>query len=166
MFQSLESQLSLVALFGCCGLALWKGGPAERGGALLIVATWLVTLAASALTRSYVPAIAFLASDAVLAAGLLILAVRYSSLWMGAAMLLQATGLSLHAAYFAAEKAELSRHTLRLYIAGKNLASFAMLLVILAAGLAAWMKRNRAPRTARRAPPAATPRPTPLSKAA
>ena len=33
MFQSLESQLSFLALFVCCGLALWKGGPPERGGA-------------------------------------------------------------------------------------------------------------------------------------
>ncbi len=143
MFQSIQSQLSVVALCVCCGLAVWKGGPAERGGALMILVTWLFTLLASAVTRSYVPAIAFLASDAVLAAGLLLLAVRFSSLWMGAAMLLQATSLSLHAAYFAAEKADLGPHTLRLYVAGKNAASFLMLLVILAAGMVAWFKRSR-----------------------
>lgn len=143
MFQSLESQLSFVALFGCCGLALWKGGAAERSGALMILVTWLGATVIQAVAKAYILPIAFLASDAILAAGLLILAIRYSNLWMGAAMLLQATGLSLHAAYFAAEKADLSRHTLWLYVAGKNLASFAMLLVILAAGLAAWIKRNR-----------------------
>ena len=142
MFQSLESQLSVVALLGCCGLALWKGGPAERGGAVLILATWLVTLIASAITRSYVPAVAFLASDAVLAAGLLILAIRYSNLWMGAAMLLQAIGLSLHAAYFAAEKADLSHHVLRLYIEGKNIASMAMLPIIVAAAIASILGRR------------------------
>jgi hypothetical protein len=143
MFQSLESQLSFVALFVCCGLAVWKGGPAERSGALLILVTWLGSTVIQALAKAYILPILFLASDAVLAAGLLILAIRYSSLWMGAAMLLQAIGLSLHAAYFAAEKADLSRHTLWLYIAGKNLASFAMLLVILAAGIAAWRRRSR-----------------------
>jgi len=143
MFQSIESQLSFVALFVCCGLALWKGGPAERGGAAMILATWLGATLIQAVAKAYILPVAFLASDAVLAAGLLLLAIRYSSLWMGAAMLLQAIGLSLHAAYFAAEKADLSHHNLWLYIAGKNLASFAMLLVILAAGVAAWIKRNR-----------------------
>lgn len=143
MFLSLQSQLSVVALFVCCGVAAWKGGPAERGGAVMIVGAWFFTLVASAVTRSYVPAIAFLASDAVLAAGLLLLAIRFSSLWMGAAMLLQATSLSLHAAYFAAEKADISPHILRLYIGGKNAASLAMLPVILAAGLVAWARRSR-----------------------
>src|SRR6185437_2107671 len=147
MFQSVESQLSFVALFVCCGLALWKGGAPERSGAVMILVTWLGATLVQAVAKAYILPILFLVSDAVLAAGLLLLAVRYSSLWMGAAMLLQAIGLSLHAAYFAAEKADLSRHTLWLYIAGKNIASFAMLLVILAAGLAAWRKRSL--RTAR-----------------
>jgi hypothetical protein len=143
MFQSLESQLSFVALFVCCGLALWKGGPAERSGAILILAAWLGATLIQAAAKAYILPVAFLASDAILAAGLLLLAIRYSSLWMGAAMLLQAIGLSLHAAYFAAEKADLSPRILWLYVAGKNGASFAMLLVILAAGVAAWIKRSR-----------------------
>jgi hypothetical protein len=142
MFQSVESQLSFVALFVCCGLAIWKGGAPERGGALMILVTWLGATLIQAVAKAYILPILFLVSDAVLAAGLLLLAIRYSSLWMGAAMLLQAIGLSLHAAYFAAEKADLSRHTLWLYIAGKNVASFAMLLVILAAGIVAWRKRS------------------------
>src|ERR1700751_6088490 len=101
MFQSIYSQASLAALVVVCGLAIWKGNQARRAGAILIIATWLVTLAASAVTHSYVPATAFLASAGILAVGLLFLAVRYSNWWMGAAMLLQAIGLSLHAAYFA-----------------------------------------------------------------
>ena len=155
MFQTVESQLSFVALFVCCGLALWKGGAPERGGALMILVTWLGATVIQAVAKAYILPILFLVSDAVLAAGLLLLAIRYSSLWMGAAMLLQATGLSLHAAYFAAEKADLDRHTLWLYIAGKNLSSFAMLLVILLAGLVAWRKRSLRPAHARpaEAPP-------------
>ena len=142
MFQSIESQLSFVALFICCGLAVWKGGPAERGGGVMILVAWLGSTLIQALAKAYVLPIVFLASDAVLAAGLLFLAIRFSSLWLGGAMLLQAIGLSLHAAYFAAEEADLDRHTLWLYIAGKNLSSFAMLLVILLAGLVAWRKRS------------------------
>jgi hypothetical protein len=109
----------------------------------MILVTWLGAVVIQAVAKAYILPILFLISDAVLAMGLLLLAVRYSSWWMGAAMLLQATGLSLHAAYFAAEKSDLNRHVLWLYVAGKNGASFAMLLVILAAGLAAWRRRAR-----------------------
>jgi hypothetical protein len=143
MFHSLYSQLSFVALFGCCALALWKGGPAERGGALLICGTWLAAMLGLALARQYVLAIPFLLSDAVLAVGLLILAIRYSSWWMGAAMLLQAIGLSFHAAYFAADPDEISRKVLHFYVMGKNLSSWGMLLVILVGTLASWRKRTR-----------------------
>jgi len=143
MFHSLYSQLSFVALFGCCGLALWKGGPAERGGAMLICGTWLAAMLGLALSREYVMAIPFLVSDAVLAVGLLILAIRYSNWWVGAAMLLQATGLSFHAAYFAADPTEISKKVLHFYVMGKNLSSWGMLLVILIGTLASWRKRSR-----------------------
>lgn len=120
----------------------------------MILVTWLGAVVIQAVAKAYILPVLFLISDAVLAMGLLLLAVRYSSWWMGAAMLLQATGLSLHAAYFAAEKSDLNRHVLWLYIAGKNGASFAMLLVILAAGLAAWRRRSRRARPARASRPA------------
>jgi hypothetical protein len=151
MFQSLYSQVALVALVVFCGFAIWKGSDAVRAGAVLIVATWIVTLAASAVTRSYVPAIAFLASDGIMAVGLLFLAVRYSNWWMGAAMLLQSLALALHAGYFAAERADLSAHVLRGYILGKNLASAGLLLIILAATVAS-MRRRRSREAAVPAP--------------
>jgi hypothetical protein len=149
MFHSIYTQLAVIALAICCGLALLKGGPAERAGAALISITWVAVLAASAATQSYVPAIAFLASDAVLAVGLLILAIRYSSWWLGAAMLLQGVGLSLHAAHFAAVRDEESISVLNLYILGKNLASMAVLLAILAGTLASWRQRVVGPRPKR-----------------
>jgi hypothetical protein len=149
MFHSIYSQLSFVALFGCCGLAFWKGGPAERGGAILICGTWLAAMLGLAVERQYVLAIPFLLSDAVLAIGLLILAIRYSNWWMGAAMLLQAIGLSFHAAYFAADQSEISKKALHFYVMGKNLSSWGMLLVILIGTLAAWRKRTRGEARAR-----------------
>ena len=154
MFQSLYSQVALAALVVVCGFAIWKGSEALRAGAVLIIATWCVTLAASAVTRSYVPATAFLASDGILAVGLLFLAVRYSNWWMGAAMLLQSLSLALHAGYFAAEQADISAHVLRNYILGKNLASLAMLLVILAATIVSILRRG--PREAAGPAPAIT----------
>ena len=143
MFHSFYSQLSIVALVLCCGFAIWKGGLAERAGAVMSLAMWIVTLIASAETQSYLPATAFLISDGVLAIGLLVLAIRYSSLWMGVAMLLQALSLSFHAAYFAADQAEISKKVLHFYVLGKNLSSLAMLLVIVIGTLVSWRKRAR-----------------------
>lgn len=142
MFQSIYSQIALAALVVVSGFAVWKGSDAVRAGAVLIVVTWFVTLTASAVTRSYVPAVAFLASDGIMAVGLLFLAVRYSNWWMGAAMLLQSLALALHAGYFAAERADLSAHVLRNYILGKNLASAGLLLIILAATVASILARR------------------------
>jgi hypothetical protein len=144
MFYSLYSQIALISLVLCCGFAIWKGGAPERLGAILIAASWAVTLVAAAVTRSYMPATAFLVSDGVMAVGLLILAVRYSSLWMGAAMLVQAIVLSLHGGYFAAERSELSRHWLHLYVLGKNLGSGALLLILLSATVTSVLGRRMA----------------------
>jgi hypothetical protein len=144
MLHSLYAQLGIVALVLCCGLAIWKGAPAERAGAALVLVTWAATLIVSVSPgRQNIPAVAYLASDAVLAAGLLILAVRYSNWWIGAAMLLQAVGLSLHAAYFAADKSEISWAAKKLYIQGMDVASGLMLLVILVATVTTMLKRDR-----------------------
>jgi hypothetical protein len=153
MFQSIYSEIALACLVLFCGFAIWKGSEPVRAGAVLIIATWAVTLLASAVTRSYVPATAFLASDGIMAVGLLFLAVRYSNWWMGAAMLLQALSLALHAGYFAAERADLSKHVLRNYVLGKNLASAGLLLIILAATIASILGRRPKTGSAARAAP-------------
>ena len=151
MLHSLYSQISIVALVLICGLAVWKGAVAERAGAGLILATWAVTLViSSSAPRHHFPASGFLISDAILATGLLILALRYSSWWLGAAMLLQAAGLGLQAIYFTSERSDigLADNELlaakRLLVLGKNLASVAMLMVLLAATFATMLKRRRA----------------------
>jgi hypothetical protein len=143
MIHQFYSQLAIIALAICCGLAIWKGGAAERTGALLILATWVVTTVITVASKSNLSPTVFLISDAFLAAGLLILAVRFSNWWMGAAMLLQAIGLSLHAAYFAADQSEMGMKLLRAYVLGKNLASLGMLLVLLAATIMTMVKRSR-----------------------
>ncbi len=63
---------------------------------------------------------------------------------MGAAMMLQALGLSFHAAYFNADKAEIDQYTLYFYVMGKNISSAAMLLVLIIGTLFTWRARNRA----------------------
>lgn len=144
MLHSLYTQISIVLLFLSCGFAIWKGQQAERAGAILILATWLVTLAGAFGAQNQLPAVTFLVSDGILAGGLLILALRFSSWWMGAAMLLQAASLSFHAAYFAADKSDLNHASLYLYVLGKNLSSVAMLIVLASATVAGMLKRRRA----------------------
>jgi len=103
VFGTIWSQLGLLALVGACAFALWKGGAAERlGGALNLFAGLLVMLLDSLLQPDVKP-LARLAVDGVLAAGFLVLALRYSSLWLGAAMLLQAVQFSLLAYYLVSE---------------------------------------------------------------
>ncbi len=146
MLHSIYSQIAIVALVLICGLALWKGAAAERAGAALVLGTWLISLLASLtpVSGNNLPTVVYLASDAILAAGLLIVAVRFSNWWLGVAMALQALGLSVHAAYFNADKSEISIIQQKQYILAKNLASVAMLLVLLAATVATLIKRRRA----------------------
>jgi len=90
--------LSLTA-FGLCGVlfSVWKGGPAERIAALVVVAN----IAVGFLTR-YVPELAGtlrFANDGLAAAVLLIVTVRYGAPWMGGVMLFYAAQFSLHSFY-------------------------------------------------------------------
>lgn len=81
-------------------LALWKGGPAERFGAALI----LTIVVLGRLTALVVPAsaqpILRLVEDGLTAIGLLAVAIAYASFWLGGAMMLYAALFTLHAAYF------------------------------------------------------------------
>ncbi len=93
----------LVVLIATFAFAMWKGEAPERvGGSLNLAAGLFVVAADSFLSPDLVP-IAQLVVDAALAMGFLFLAVRFASLWLGVAMLLQAVQFSLHAYYLVTE---------------------------------------------------------------
>lgn len=79
-------------------LAFVKGGPAERwgGGAMVLewVVEWLVDLVGTFHGMAVVPTLML---DFALAVALLVLALRYGRLWLGAAMIIQSVMLALHA---------------------------------------------------------------------
>lgn len=76
----------------------WRiGGPAERWGAILNALLSLVVMVAQIATHTARPPIAFLFGDFLLATGFLVLALRYSNIWLGVAMLLQSAELTLNA---------------------------------------------------------------------
>jgi hypothetical protein len=109
-------------------LAWLRGGPAERLGATMIFVGNLFVVAIHFLVPVEPQALALLMTDAALAVGFLIVAMRYLSPWLGLAMILQAIQFSLHAYYLIGEKP----HDY-LYRAINNFNTFAILLIILAA---------------------------------
>lgn len=87
------AQLEAAATLICCVFAILKGGTGDRIGATLILVFYAADdLAFITLGRGF-PTTEIFLGDFVLALGLLILAVRYSSLWLGCAMLLQSANL-------------------------------------------------------------------------
>ncbi len=121
-------------------LAWLRGGPAERLGATMILVGNLLVVAVHFLVPVEPLALALLMTDAALAVGFLIVAMRYLSPWLGLAMILQAIQFSLHAYYLVGEKP----HDY-LYRAINNFNTFAILLIILAATILSAL-RYRSPR--------------------
>ena len=124
---------SLGAAFICL-LAWAKGGPSEKAGAALIATAWTVSIAAglTGLTSPYF----MLGLDGAAALGFLVLALMFSSAWLGVAMLLQAGELFLHSAYLAGDGSHM-----RTYVERVNLLSAATLWLFLGAVLFAWGRR-------------------------
>lgn len=82
-----------------CLFATWKGGPPERAGAWLILGVIILGRICNYLLPHSVQPILQLLFDSITAMGLLIIAVRYASLWLGGAMILYAIQFSLHSYY-------------------------------------------------------------------
>lgn len=125
-----------------CLLAWVKGEPAERSGALLLFLTWVGSdLARRAVTRwggldaANLSTLLSLAGDGLLAFGLLVLAIRHSSLWLGSVLLIQGAAMTLHAMFMDRQ----STHLAYIYIA--NALSYGFLLMILVGALASWRRR-------------------------
>jgi hypothetical protein len=95
--------LAQAATVATVGFALWKGDRATRAAAvafgLLDVATFIV----NPTFRNIASETILLVIDFICAVTFLLLAVRYASLWLGAAMIFQAAQFSLHAYYLVME---------------------------------------------------------------
>jgi hypothetical protein len=127
-------------LIGVSLLALWKGGAAERiGGALNLAAGMFATFLHPQLSPQAQPT-ALLMVDAALAGGFLFLALRYASLWLGGALLLQAVQFSLHAYYIVMGNShDFSREPYFMLI--NNLDTSGINVCILLGTVLAWRKR-------------------------
>lgn len=136
----------LVLMLAACGFALWKGGPAERYGALLILTfamLWEFGRLLPPRFGEWMP-IAQLVGDGLTAVGLLAIAVRYASLWLGGALLFQAAQFSLHSFYLVTGRPNDLLHNVI-----NNVNLYAILICLVFGAIVSWRERVRA------APPSA-----------
>lgn len=139
MYTSLEPVIGWLVLLGTCLYAWLKGAAPERLGAAFLL---LATVAARAIDMG-LPLDArqapTLVGEGLLALGFLVLAIRYASLWLGGAMILQGMQFSLHAFYIVMEKP----HD-RLFAIVSNLVTLGIVLCILVGTTVTWRRRKAA----------------------
>lgn len=99
----ISAALAILGLAGC-GFALWKGGPAERGGGGVMLANLVILWVADLVDPAASSGVLGLVVDGATAAGFLIIALRFGSLWIGGAMLAYAAQFALHSFYFVTER--------------------------------------------------------------
>ncbi|MET3667014.1 hypothetical protein [Caulobacter sp. 1776] len=120
----------------CIGAWRWGARP-ERSGAALLLGTWLAVVLAGLIRDKELARGVFLALDGVLALGLLLLALRHTTRWLGVAVLLQGVQFSLHAYYLVA-----ARRYDNLFVMVNNLVSLGVLICLLAGVALAWRSRR------------------------
>ncbi len=126
-YQQLLFWINWLLLAAAC-LGAWRwGGRAERSGAALVLATFVAVALARLLHGKELVQGVYLALDGLLALGLLMMALRHATRWLGVAVLLQAVQFSLHAYYLV----EAKRYD-AFYILVNNLVSLGVLVCLLA----------------------------------
>ena len=126
-------------ILGMVVLALWKGGPAERFGASFIIGVVIVGRLVGLLIPEQTLPVLRLIEDGLTAVGLLAIALRYASLWLGGAMLVYAVLFTLHAIYFVMSKAPDT-----LFININNIAFLSVSLCLAIGTAVSWRGRMRA----------------------
>lgn len=148
MSYHLQAYITLLLMLGLMLVttifAFWKGGPPERMGAAVIVIVWIGTIAAQMLPVE-VHAISLLVSDGLAAVGFLAVAIRYSSLWLGSAMICQAVSFVAHAIRLS-DDTRVLWHGFNVFILVVNIASFLVLLILVGGTVATIGQRRRADR--------------------
>jgi len=138
MFAHHIADLGLIPLLATAIFAWWKGDRPEHFGGSLNVLAAVFAYAVNFLLRPQDRPVALLAVDAALAIGFLALAILYTSLWLGAAMLLQAAQFSLHAYYIVTAKPHDN-----FYAIVNNVNTTGVQVAILVGTLSSWRRRVR-----------------------
>ena len=128
-----------VALLSVTFLSMTLGAAAEKTGAALVLIFNVLGDIAIVVNRPIVPQITLFWLDLVLAAALLVVAFRYSSVWLGVAMILQSVILFCHA--LALDDDGLSYFA---FMLTNNVVSWLMYACLLGATLMSWRARRGA----------------------
>ena len=118
----------------CCGFICLKGGPGERYGAGIYGFFWIAVSAYELISGQNAPAVPMLVADLAIAISFLVLAVRYNSLWMGGAMILQGIAFGLHVSRLT-EAHEPRLFGLKFYVLSMNVVSILILAIMIGATL-------------------------------
>lgn len=137
MFREAVSQIFLFVTLLTVAFAWWKGGRPERIGSLFNAILTIAVVLFQSVTHQAFGSIPILAGDGLLATGFLVLAFRYASLWLAAAMVLQAASFLIHASLL---MDLLPTH--RFYLAAMNILGALVMLVILLGTAGAWYRRT------------------------
>ena len=140
-----EQAIALLLLAGTALFAGLKGAAPERLGAAMIVVAWISSVVVNAMSGHVAPVLAFLILDGLVTVGFLVIAVRYSSLWLGAAMICQAISFGAHALRLS-DDAELLRQTRFAYLTVTNAIGFLVLFILIGGTFATIARRRRADR--------------------
>jgi hypothetical protein len=127
---------------GACGFAVIKGGRPERIGATAFFLSNLVYLVFQVTTGRDFPVVQNLFMNFAMAFTFLVLAIRYNSPWLGAAMMLSGAEFSLHAAHLM-DLGDPRLGRVNLYALAGNLVDLALCIILVGATLAS-MKQRRA----------------------
>jgi hypothetical protein len=141
MHTSIAPFLGMAATFMVCGLAWMRGSSAERWGCVIVLVGSAVSLLIQLLLPPGLRSVVALLCEGVYGLSFLLLALRYTSPWLGGAMLLQAIQFSLHAYYIIGERPHDNTYSLV-----NNLNSAGVLICILLGIAASWRRRVRAAR--------------------
>ena len=155
---NIYTQLGLISLVLTCVFAWWKGGAPERLGTLVVAVVWIGADILRGLSGELMPTAVMFASDILMALGLLFIAVRYSSIWVGLAMMFESFCFALHAVQL--DDADAPRwHGMIVYLLLNNILNHLVLATLTGGTFATISKRLRARKELRRAAAKADERP-------
>jgi len=143
---NIYTQLGLICLIVTFAFSWWRGGAAERQGSMMLLLVWLAADLLRGLNGQLMPTVLLFGSDVLLATGFLYLALRYSSLWLGLAMMCQAFAFALHALQMGDSDAP-RWHGMIVYLLLNNILSYLLLLILFIGTLATAVQKWRETRT-------------------
>jgi hypothetical protein len=139
MYTSLAPIFGWTVLIAILAFAWIKGGVSERYGVVIVLVGAAFAFLVHMLAPTALQPFLLLSGEGAMGVAFLVLALRYTSPWLGGAMLFQAIQFSLHAYYLVGE---LPRDYT--YAVINNIDTLGVLACILVGTLMAWRKRTRA----------------------